>query len=211
MKTFNEYLNEASLGRFYNHLNNPNNVIAVLTAYRNEKTKEENEKNNNFLKKFIKSAKFGFVRMEGGYVENTEGKEVDVTDEISFAIFTSKEREKELYNFVVSMGKKFEQDSILFVDKDKKAYWVSTREDSTVGPIGSKKILGDFHAKGLSGYFSKIGKKKFSFEVKENYEYSIEDVKSSQERRGQDIFCSLLRRAVRENCDVMELWAMPEK
>lgn len=211
MKTFSEFINESSLGRFYQHLTNPDNVIAVLTAYRNEKSKSENEKNNSFLKSFIKKAKFGYVRMEGGYVETTDGKEVDVTDEISFAIFTTKDREQELYNFVTSMGKRFEQDSILFVDSDKKAFWVSTRADSSVGPIGSKKTLGDFHAKGLAGYFSKIGKKKFSFEVKENYEYVFENVKSSQERRGNDIFCSLLRKAVSEDIDVMELWASPEK
>lgn len=211
MKIFAEYVSEASLGRFYQHLNNPDNVIAIFTAYRNENPKSENEKNNSFLKKFIKNAKFGFVRMEGGYVEKTDGSEIDVTDEISFAIFTSKDREEELFNFATSMGKKYKQDSILFVDNSKDAYWVSTRDDSTVGPIGSKKHLGDFHANKISSYFSKIGKKKFAFDVKEDYEYSLDSVKSSQERRCQDIFCSILRKAVREGVDVFELWEKPEK
>ena len=64
------------------------------------------------------------------------------------------------------MGKRCKQDSILFVNTKKEAEWIFTRPDNFMGkPVASSFKLGDFHYTQLDKYFTKIGKKNFSFAV----------------------------------------------
>ena len=141
---------ESSVSRFKHHLE-AGNPIAIVSAYRAEKSKEENEANDRELKKFARMEEvnvasgnvkslFGFVRTAGGYAESGNKG----INEMSIALITDKSREQELFDFAVAMGERYNQDSILFVPSDGDAYYVSTNDsdDNWVGKKGSKFYLG---------------------------------------------------------------------
>jgi len=166
-------LNEASLGRLVKHLDSKE-PIAIISACRSDwdrKHPKENAKINKAktaeLRSFILGMGFGFNKAIGGYTEVTaDGQKVEVKDEMSCIVYATPDREKELRTFAIGMGKKFKQDSILFISCDGKAEWIFTRPDNFMGkPVASSQPLGDFHPKQLDKYFTKIGKKNFSFAV----------------------------------------------
>lgn len=183
MKTLKQYLKEssipknplyeASLGRLRQHLE-AGEPIAIISACRsdwNRKDPKENAKINkaktNELRSFILGMGFGFNRAIGGYTEiDSEGNKVEIKDEMSCIVYATPDREKELRTFAIGMGKRFKQDSILFVNTKKEAEWIFTRPDNFMGkPVASSFKLGDFHYTQLDKYFTKIGKKNFSFAV----------------------------------------------
>lgn len=160
MKTFAEYLSEASLGRFWQHFQN-NEPIAVLSGDRNENTKAENKANFNFIKRHVSLAGFGYNKVKGGYVEEGGKK---VADESSVVIYAPKDREKELFDLAMSLGKKFKQSSIMFINTNGEVNWISCRNDSFLGEIGKKKRLGKFKTNQIEDFFTKIGNKEFKFD-----------------------------------------------
>ncbi len=188
MKTLKQYLKEssipknplyeASLGRLRQHLE-AGEPIAIISACRgdwNRKDPKENAKINkaktNELRSFILGMGFGFNKAIGGYTEvDSEGNKVEIKDEMSCIVYATPDREKELRTFAIGMGKRFKQDSILFVDTNGDAEWIFTRKDNFMGkPVASSYKLGEFHYTQLDKYFTKIGKKNFSFAV-ESFDY----------------------------------------
>lgn len=204
MKSFNEFMNEASLGRFWEHLKE-GDPLAIISADRNEVSPKENKKNTEFLRTFILNAGFGFAKARGGYSEITNGNKVDVDNETSTIVYTTPDREKELFKLIMSLGVRFKQDSIFFVGTDGNAFWYGTREDSSCGGIGKKIPLGKFHPKQIGKYYTKIGKKHFSFDdIKENV---FESKPTTIEMRAMDRIQSLLKKSVNEDLDFFELWS----
>lgn len=164
MKTFREFLNEASLSRFYQHYQNKEPIL-FISADRSENDKTQNNKNFELLKRHIKLSGFGYNKIKGGYIEN--GKRID--SENSLVIYASHDQEQELLDLGMSLGKYFKQDSIMFIDNNNNVYWISTRNDSSIGSIGTKKKLGKFKTNQINDFFTKIGNKIFKFdELKES-------------------------------------------
>ena len=113
MKTFSEFVNEASLGRIYQHIND-DKPFAAMTAFRKSSSKKENLQNNKVLKSLVKSADFGFVEVIGSYPEPQDDGEVVVVKENSIFIFGKRSDDEEvLKKLVKQLGKKYEQDSVL--------------------------------------------------------------------------------------------------
>ena len=179
MKTFENYLqnakgrlDEASLGRLKRHIDS-GEPIAIISACRSDWSKDpkenaaENKAKTRELRSFILGAGFGFNKAYGGYTEVLpDGTKAEVKDEMSSIVYATPDREKELRTFAIGMGKRFKQDSILFVNCKKEAEWIFTRPDNFMGkPVASSFKLGDFHYTQLDKYFTKIGKKNFSFAV----------------------------------------------
>lgn len=107
-------LQESSLSRIWQHIVNPETSFAVISAYRGIYSEEENLKRHNDLKQVIKSLGFGFIEQRSGYsYKNPESGEEVPVDEKSFFIpnidFTS----------AIKLGRKFEQESILYKDSEK--------------------------------------------------------------------------------------------
>lgn len=203
MKTFAEYISEASLGRFWAHLKT-GEPVAIISAERSENSPKQNRKNTEFARTFIKNAGFGFAKVKGGYSEIVNGVNVDVDSENSTIVYTTPDREEELRKLAMSIGIRFKQDSILFIDSKGNVSWIGTREDSSCGGIGRKKPLGEFHPVQIGKYYSKIGKKHFSFtEIDENISMSRP---TTIEMRAMDRIQKILREAVERNIDFFELW-----
>ena len=222
MKTLQKYLREsntvlteASLGRLKQHLVDKE-PVAIISACRSDwdrKDPKNNAKMNKAktaeLRTFILGAGFGFNKAIGGYTEVlADGTKVEVKDELSSIVYATPDREKELRTFAIGMGKRFKQDSVLFIDTNGKAEWIFTRPDNFMGkPVASSCPLGDFHARQLDKYFTKIGKKNFSFAVEsEDYvrytQLSEEQaIPTTIEMRGLDYMKKTLARCAKNGED----------
>lgn len=161
-------LDEASLGRFVQHMEN-NEPFAIISACRawNDDVQAKNNAATKKLQSDILSAGFGFHKCVGGYVEtDPDGKQHEVVDEKSHIVYATKDREKELRIFAFKMGVKYQQNSILFCGSDGKAYWRYTNDFWAYGhkyKKGDTDNLGEFVPRRIGDYFSKIGKKQFTF------------------------------------------------
>ena len=185
-------INESSLGRVYQHFNS-GEPVAIISASRGELPPEEmnnlernilhrkidmdNEKdkrlykewlarfntnNNKSLQQAIRSGGFGFVPVLGGYEETqSDGSVVSVTEK-SNIVFSSPDREEELRELAIKLGGKFGQDSIFFLQTDRQSFWIYTR-DFNGHNVGDTEPCGKFHPKQIGAYFTKVGKKNFSF------------------------------------------------
>ena len=163
MLTFDEFLlKESRLVRLMQHLDNKD-PIAFISSDRHDLSDKKNKENYNKLKGDTKLAGFGYNRIIGGYIEDG-GHEVP--DESSLIVYGSKDKEKRLLSFAMAMGKKYNQDSILFVDTNGDAFWINTTNNPETGRVfGARTKLGDFSISNIKKYYSEIKGKKFTFKT----------------------------------------------
>ena len=119
-------LDEASLGRIYQHVvSNPKmKNWGVVTASRGELTPAENKQRNKELENDLRKMGYGFVHVDGMWQEcrkpDTEYK--DCPDDMKVPT-----EEKSLFipnisqQHIQALGKKYQQDSVLFADEKTKA------------------------------------------------------------------------------------------
>ena len=150
MKTFSEFVNEASLGRIYQHIKD-DKPFAAMTAFRKSSSKKENLQNNKVLKSLVKSADFGFVEVIGSYPELQDDGEVVVVKENSIFIFGKRSDDEEIMKKLVKqLGKKYEQDSVLFKYSSGKVVlmYMDGRSDTVLD--------GKFHPNKIGDYMSRM-------------------------------------------------------
>lgn len=189
-----EFLDEASMGRFYQHLMKENDCIVCISADRSDDENNKymfpddprrirtNKLNNGLLEEQIKSYvdkqkqsggnPCGYHRAHGGFIETAkapDGTELEQkfhVEEKSFVIYHKCDdefQEKAFKRYFVGLGKKFRQESILWVGRDKQATWVSCLK----GSLGKETDLGPFRPDTISKYYTKIKGRKFDFIVEE--------------------------------------------
>ena len=166
MKTFSEFVNEASLGRIYQHIKD-DKPFAAMTAFRKSCSKNENLQNNKVLKSLVKSADFGFVEVIGSYPEPQDDGEVVVVKENSIFIFGKRSDDEEvLKKLVKQLGKKYEQDSVLFKYSSGKVVlmYMDGRSDAVLD--------GKFHPNKIGDYMSRM---------KDGKTFTIESVAEEKE------------------------------
>jgi hypothetical protein len=162
-------LNEASLGRVYQHVvSNPKmKNWGVVTASRGELNKAENKKRNKELEADLRKMGYGFFHVDGMWQEcrkpDTEYK--DCPDDMKVPT-----EEKSLFipniskEDVQKLGNKYQQDSVLFADEETKAKGEATFIDSKSGESFN---IGKFSpGKIAQGYSKMKGGKVFTFEPK---------------------------------------------
>lgn len=88
------------------------------------------------LKNIIKLAHFGTNKLIGEYLED------DPADMETLVLYGKKEREQELKNLAICIGKKFKLAGAMFVYSDGKVVYLKTREDAAPAPIGSEILAG---------------------------------------------------------------------
>lgn len=156
---------EASLSRIWSHIEKGNS-LGIVTAFRAEYAEgNENPKRNKKLQSDISSAGFGYFPMKGVYVEDFGGENPKKVREDSFFIISDKP--ERLKDFLIKMGKKYEQDSVLFMDnsvEDKVAVLIGTSAGSWPG-LGVVHNLGKWHPNKIREFYSKLkGNRSFVFE-----------------------------------------------
>jgi hypothetical protein len=159
-------LDESSMGRIHQHIvSNPKvKNWGVVTASRGELTPAENTKRNKELENDLRKLGYGFVHVDGMWQEcrkpNTEYK--DCPDDMKVPT-----EEKSLFipniskEHIQALGKKYQQDSVLFADEETKARGEATFIDSKSGEAFN---IGKFApGKVAQGYSKMKGDKVFTF------------------------------------------------
>lgn len=160
-------INEASLGRIYQHVvSNPKmKNWGVVTASRGELTPAENKQRNKELEADLRKLGYGFVHVDGMWQEcrkpDTEYK--DCPEDMKVPT-----EEKSLFipnisqQHIQALGKKYQQDSVLFADEKAKANGEATFIDSKSGEAFN---IGKFSpGKIAQGYSKMKGGRVFTFE-----------------------------------------------
>lgn len=171
----------SSLSRIWMHVKQNPVPIGIITAFRQRYKKSENLKRNAVLAGQLRSAGFGFIRMEGHYVEGFGGDNPkDAFEHVFFVIgqpdesrYEEHEEEPGYDNLfkdkLIRLGYYWYQDSILFKPSyDEHAYLIGTRERNEDGEKvwpGMNKVVkaGIFHPQQVGEFYSKMRKNTFMF------------------------------------------------
>jgi len=159
-------INEISLARVANHVEN--RPFTLLTAFRfkNRETGElislqTNRANNAKLENDIRAAGFGFDKMIGKYEEDYGDHKVMVSED-SFMVIGRDNTPASvgaIKGFAKKMGQKYGQDCVLFKDPNREdAVVIGTREGAWPG-LGTIASVGTFHPMRLDGIYTELKKK----------------------------------------------------
>lgn len=160
----NKYLNESSLARIYQYVEDKGKKFGIMSSFRKNFTRSENMERHKQLQQKLRNMGYGFIELDGAY---PEGGKVAMEKSLFIPNITKKE--------IVELGVEYEQDSVMFKDKDQFVY-IGTNEYSGIGKITSKFVYGSGRENiqdGLSDLFSALTKgshkgKKFLFNMKED-------------------------------------------
>jgi hypothetical protein len=148
-------LDEASLGRVYQHVMGDKNVKSwgMVTAFRSLNTPNENRKLNKRLEADIRGKGLGFFKVEG-YWRECQDSDVNyadcpqekLKDSIETTFFVPNIPMKDVHNF----GKKYNQDSVLYGGPETKG------NAHLIWRNGSQDNVGKFHPNIIQQAYSKM-------------------------------------------------------
>jgi hypothetical protein len=166
MKAGRYELDEESMGRIYQHVvSNPKTKSwAVITASRGENTPAENARKNKQLEDDLRKMGLGFVHADGMWRE-CKNRSIEYKDCPEELRVPSPEKVLFIPNIpkdkAVALGKKYEQDSVLFADEKTKEKGEANYIDSK---SGEEFNIGKFTpGKIAQGYTKMKGGKVFTF------------------------------------------------
>ena len=107
MKLPKRQINESSLSRILSHIESDRS-FGVVSSFRGDLSRKENMDRHAELKNLTRQKGYGFIEMRGGYKEEDGG----FVNELS--LFIPKVSKKD----IMELGTKFDQDSIIYKDKD---------------------------------------------------------------------------------------------
>ena len=133
----NKLLLEANFTEFRNYYEK-GIPFALISAFQGDVDVSQNKKNNVTLRKKIREQGYSMINISGKYVESDDYYE----NMIVFCNDSS--RYKEFVRFLLFFGKHYYQNSIIVVDDDSNIWEYATRQNSTIGAIGTKKRYDKF-------------------------------------------------------------------
>jgi hypothetical protein len=153
-------MTEAGVSRIYTYINQARTPFAIITAFRKNKTKKENLRNNSDLANILNSQKLGAINIIGhGQEEDSEGV-IQPSEERSFFVPYSGSNFENFKQLMLSLGQRYEQWGIVLSDgKDIQVL-------KSNGEIDMSFSRANFKPSDLEPFFSKIKNVKFAFESK---------------------------------------------
>ena len=138
LENWNKYIiSESGLSRLYDHMMEHDS--AILTAFRNEYSNDENYQRNRKLKAQLLSMDNGVTKVDGSYIENFETPQAIEVSEQSFFV-SNRTNDAGFVNSIKSLGESNEQDSVLIIPRGgSDAYLIGTREGNDFPPFGEKR------------------------------------------------------------------------
>lgn len=112
-----ELLNEVKLSRVYNHFTGKR-PVGIITAFRGERTEHENVRANRALASELKNAGFGFVWVDGAWVENPGTAEESHEKEVSMLVIGNEGEDEKLFNALKAGAQKYDQEGFVFKGAD---------------------------------------------------------------------------------------------
>jgi hypothetical protein len=159
-------LDEASLGRVYQHVNADKNVKSwgMVTAFRSLNTPKKNRQLNKQLEADIRGKKLGFFKVEGYWRECQDSNvnyadcpPENLKDSIETTFFIPNVSMEDIHKF----GKKYNQDSVLYGGDETKG------NAFLIWRNGSHDDVGRFHPNTIQQAYSKMkGGRTFAFNDK---------------------------------------------
>jgi len=148
-------LDEASLGRVYQHVNADKNVKSwgMITAFRSLNTPKENRKLNKQLESDLRSKKLGFFKVEGRWREcqNSDINYADCPpDKLKDSIETTFFVPNIAMDDIHALGKEYNQDSVLYGGSETKG------DAFLIFRNGSHENVGKFHPNTIQQAYSKM-------------------------------------------------------
>jgi hypothetical protein len=165
--TFDGYmLLEASMTRVFHHTRN--SAIAIISSQRERPRidRETNRKMNNAAHSSLKNdleelrgkRGFGYIPVQGGYVQDHGTDEAKDVRERSFMIVAHPDNAEELKKRVKELGAKYDQDSILFKHpKDEHASLIGTNSAEFPGK-DQEVSVGKWHPRRIHEFFTTMRK-----------------------------------------------------
>jgi hypothetical protein len=155
-------LNEASLGRVYQHYKkSPEKGFGIITAWRAGNTKKQNIELFKKLQNEIRSNGLGFFKLEGHWVECQDNNvpydecpQTELVASIEPAIFVPGIDEA----LMKKLTKKYDQDASVYAGPETKGKMHLVFRD------GKSQDIGKFHPGKIAQAYSKIRGKTFTFE-----------------------------------------------
>ena len=147
MKTFKEHaLLEVKLSRVFKHIKDDDTTVVIFTAFRGDKSIEQNKSNNKTIAGKLRNNGFGFFYVDGYWIEN-EGKadELHVKEDSIFV--TTVDKSEELIQLAHKLANNFKQDAI-FVKDTTGAY--------ILYKSGKKEYLKSFTANKIASVYTKL-------------------------------------------------------
>ena len=162
-------LEEGSLSRIYRHTIDRN--IGMLTAFRGRYSRADNRRRNAQLESDIRSAGFGFFRIDGRYVEGFGGENPrDVREEVFLVIGDGGDDNGRLKGFMRKWGAKYNQDSVFFKPFEGKAVLIGTQSKDEDGNavefpgMGVEFPVGECKPMKMGQFYSRMKGRPFVFE-----------------------------------------------
>ena len=129
----NLILEEASYREFYKKYTE-GNPFAIISAYQGTKTLDINRANTKSLRKAIFDNGYDQVKIIGKYIQDDYPLEAMIA-------FSPSDKEHEFIRFMIFFGKKYHQNGITIVDNNSNIWLYSTKQNSTIGTIGTKRLV----------------------------------------------------------------------
>ena len=112
--------------------------FAIISAFQGNVSLSQNKSNNITLRKKIIEMGYDTIRVIGHY------QETDGVYESMVVFCKDPQTYDEFLRFLIFFAKKYYQNSIIVVDKEKNIWEFATKQGSTVGAIGSKRRYDKF-------------------------------------------------------------------
>lgn len=121
---FNEhkdYIVEVKMSRVLKHFSQEKYPVGIITAFRGDLDRKTNVINNKKLASFLRSKDYGFVYVDGAWIEN-QGKsdEKTVSEDSIFTMAPVGTSFNEFSKVMASQAKKYNQDAFLAYDHEDK-------------------------------------------------------------------------------------------
>lgn len=167
----------AKLSRLYQHMNKYD--FFIISAFRSENTYEENlQRTNNLISEIRNHLGYGGIQLVGHWIETLDDGSTEKVEEISFFVPNLPKNNlpsNEFLDYAISLGKKYNQEAILFGDTE---YVNAIEMSSTYAfvKVGKTKNLTQ---NDLGDLYSSLKKRNFKFGGKineseyDNKEYSL--------------------------------------
>jgi hypothetical protein len=155
LENWNKFIiSESGLSRLHDHMMEHDS--AILTAFRNEYSNDENYQRNRKLKAQLLSMDYGVTKVDGSYIENFETPQAIEVSEQSFFV-SNRTNDAGFVNSIKSLGESNEQDSVLIIPRGgSDAYLIGTREGNDFPPFGEKISVGGLKMGREAEFMSKV-------------------------------------------------------
>ena len=169
MITFKQFLtehpnliHEVKMSRVVKHFTQSSYPVGIITAFRGEYERDDNIARNKHLASTLKSKGYGYIWVDGGWIENKgTDKEITVSDDSILVIGKAGQDYTEFSRELERLAKVYDQEGYVCYNYNNNVTYI-------IGPTGEVlQKMNKFHIGKMEDGFTKLrghGKRSFYFE-----------------------------------------------